>query len=630
MSFISGFAETFVPGLRAMDERAFKEKQTALSMGWEDFTNSRNQAQKKEEEQQKALRQAKSLIEQNGGKGDLSTVYEWMMSGQTMESASKVLASGSWEDTTPAKPITSGKEGTATADSRGLVQTEQAMGGQTPAQPTTPSPQAPKPKAGGIKGMLSNLSGKFNDPQSIQSEAKAQIGQAIGKTPEQMDAATRAQPIELPERRQVFRPNTTQDFLDMTSPGKADYAKAHYQNLIDKGQDTPHNREGLKLASETLASNNERALDLKLAETREINKLAGGGFVDIFDKNDSHLGPIDRDMLEPQRDGTFVVKGRTDPDGNPVIVRGQVRSTELQKRKDAIVDDVKKDMKDVRQKQNNLMSVVGDFGDIWQIVDEDPDVLQSFTSGVATTIDKLIGEAGALKDLAFSMVDKNAGVSEVSASSLNNNLSKAQEAVNGATDAVSRRAANAVLLEAKKNLIAYKYGMAMGQEGRSLSEIERDLFKDMTVQGRNTGAFQRNFSNVVMGMIDQVDNEAESLIRDNESVREFERDFGFSPINIEDRSLTSALKQSDDPRVKFAYDILQTSRQGALGSDAVVRARDNLNVNPSAPRPQQAPAQGMRRVRIPKAAVEQLRANDSPENRKFFMDTFGVDPSSFL
>lgn len=179
-----------------------------------------------------------------------------------------------------------------------------------------------------------------------------------------------------------------------------------------------------------------------------------------------------------------------------------------------------------REKMQGVADSLRIGKDIIEMANANPDITSSFTGSVAGVVSTLRREAGTSLSLLDQALKAKGGIDPKL-------LAQAEEEVNSidlsALDVADRFAAEQGLYEAKKNILIYKVGQALGQTGQGFSDQDFKRIENGIFAGKGKD-IQRSIGDYLQNTIRDV-NSGAALINDfNTANKEHYNRYGYYPI----------------------------------------------------------------------------------------------------
>lgn len=539
MSFMAGFAEGFVPSFQAGIARKEKRKDDQFKLMYSEFIDRRDKKKKWETQDRKNVQKAKALTEGTGlPEGAWMKAYEWIQAGLSDEVVQERLQKGTF---TPSE-MPAGE----VSKSRPVDQTVQMMGQEAPQAPSPTTPTQPTQSTGekvsaktsrrGPKGLFENLGNlggilDVTTQEDINQDALERIAAGTGlsveevqqvyKTmPEPMD--TSGAPSFIPEQPDI--PSLEQALFNLEN-ARTPQELEQAQEQIDASEAAFIFKEEFK------ADAKARAEGLGINQ-KQVKYL------------DPETGKVRMTQVVPGENPGKWVHWRTgEPIPNPAPIT-EAEEEELSKLYDMAEG---KEAQDYRSKSNALLNTYRIGGQMGELVQQTPELTAPWASGLvqaghriiaeAKTAQKLLGGSDPQEILSKALSDSdgdgNGGIitheeaarlREYKQALQEGDLDEEIRSIMG--DNAYQVAVNKTLFDTNAALMAYELAVTAGQEGRALSDRDREIFAQAALGG--TGGSEKFLQN--MGMLlnnrrKDLESRGRSLNELNERVRNFTERF---------------------------------------------------------------------------------------------------------
>ena len=319
----------------------------------------------------------------------------------------------------------------------------------------------------------------------------------------------------------------------------------------------------------------------------------------------------------------------TDRDGNPV--NGFVEHDEtIDTQARQVVSTMTTQIGRYQDQRDNVVRGVRLFGDIANIVDEEPRVLTS-AAGLTVSIDSVFKEVSvglSILDDLMQRAPTNADgervvtLNEVQAQLRSQGLlqpgQNLETLATTGIDSVQGLVQRKQIFEAKMILFAFRAGGLEGQSGQAMSNRDFDRLKEMIGTGRTPAAFMIGLQGYVQDSIDGV-RTMYGRFGENADLRSFEQRHRYSPLNGEPgaRGVDDVISgfRGNDARIDRGMTYLERTYSLAPTRNT-----------PPAPVVTTPPATPPARVAMPVAeAIRMLGTNPSESMKQFFIDAYGAD-----
>lgn len=279
-----------------------------------------------------------------------------------------------------------------------------------------------------------------------------------------------------------------------------------------------------------------------------------------------------------------------------------------------------------QDQRDNVVRGVRLFGDLAQLVEEEPRVLTR-AAGLAVNIDSAFKEVSVGLSILDDMMSKaptNADgdrvvtLNEVQAQLRSQGvLQPGQSLETLATtgiDNIQGLVQRKQIFEAKMILFAFRAGGLEGQSGQAMSNKDFDRLKEMIGTGRTPAAFMIGLQGYVQDSIDGV-RTIHGRFLENADLRSFQQRHRYNPLNGEPGAKTvddviSGFRNNDQ-RIDRGMTYLERTYSLAPARNAPAAATPPASTTP---------------VAVPVAqAIQMLGNNPSASMKQFFIDTYGAD-----
>lgn len=566
MGFMQGFGSAFANTFSNTVSQAQQEKHDVFRMTYADYLDRSKEQEKYKREDSLAIRKAQEYEKMYDlPSGAWTQIYSWVKSGEDSSDIQKWIQKGQWipqeEQGGPQAP--QGPEGPQGVD-RQMQQAGMAPQSSLPqaqqaqqSRQTQVAPEAPADKMAAFGGLLGNLSqkGKSGGKEAARrNQAMDRIARTTGQSRQQVDQVFAGyQEPTLPQAGVQFRmPEPEPEKDTFTDPRAAFIELAQAKTAA---QTNPNERtiERYRQAEERVGALRDLMLFEAETEAKAKGLSPGGTLAGVWQNGEyKHHARV-----KENPDGSYsdMITGET--------VEGQVvpvDKTENEAR-DTLWKSAEKPLADIRAKADNAKASVISASLMADMVKStEGEVLKPVTSGVFQWADRNIRDAATFAEKvnrAFSDTKEGSEVKVDGEAPSYERLIQTQEWLKtmDPNDLGTRKA----LFETQKAIMAYRIGMAMGQEGRGLAETERKMFMEMASSGVGVDQFYQGMSNLLVPMAISVDDESNSFL--SSASQRFKDDYGYVPNFMRQESLIDSL--SNDPNTASMWnEIYSMSRVG--------------------------------------------------------------------
>lgn len=636
MSFITGLAEGLAEGIKRNNAAYQQEKRDLMNLSYKSYMSNQARREAKKEEEEKNARLTKALMTRHGiESGAFNNVYELVSAGMSSKEVSDMLSSGSFKKRgdQPAAPV-SEQTSQALAAQVDPRQTQEQEAPQ-PMQSATPSPVAPsqkKPEAkkptesGGLLPALSGIMFPKATPEKVQSEASSKIAAATGSSQEEVMSTMRGDmPRSAPRDTGGYEyiPNPRRP--DLSTPGNIVQSFVFAEHAY-KNNPTEENAINLQLAMRAMDVDTENKMRVN-RDKASAERMGVVGNRAVIGASGKFLGFASPEQIQVDANGQEFFEG------NPVRSR-EILKEEVDRSLD-IAKSLQPEVNSIRERESAFERLV-DYSQIQsEIVAKHPNVLQANVSGISQFFDALMNEVNAGKNVVNKVFEQ--GDFDGAKQQLEHTFNTADRAVAEAArtgEPARILAAERSKFEALANLKMYE--IARIQKNSLRTEKERNDWWRALTAGRDQATFDENTANLLVPIATNLERDKAAIVDNNTEAKKFKDFYQYSPIeDLVPQGLPPVLREG---RLGEYYNRLsQTFNNARDGQRVVDGANSNVVGNQGAtPQPTSGqvaaptPQGETRRVRINRAALDELRQNPTPENIQMFMEAFGVDPTPLL
>jgi len=519
MGFMAGFGPAFSDAFNAGNDRRAKRKDDLFKLTYSEFLDRREKYEKKKESDSKLIGSAKTLARDLAGNEEYwPKVYDWLQSGMSENTILELIQNGEFETALTATP-----EVQDIGPPEEVQMADSGLANPTAEMPAAQSDVAQMAMPEQDSGMMGKL---------FPGMAQAKRDRDINRSLDQVSQVS----------------GMKREEIDQIMKGTGNTAKTDSSGIVYKRKPTPVEPDKINTPEESWIEQThaQREYDLNPTATNEVRLQKANDRVRAL-KDLETIKQEARARADAAKEGRaygFFSAKKLDENGkfmNAVLVEqaengfyktesGElIPQNQVQRWKDGEFDDYKKVASataklggdHVTKRSSNVKELIYLSKDMATIVNQTSGaVLAQRTSGLASLA---VDWAQELKELSRVLTDDNIANDKNAAQKLNelddtvSNLLK-----KNITDLATQRG----LLEAKAKIFAYKLGMAMGQEGRSLVEVERKVFEDLGL-GQTGGTstpqkFNQNLANIVSDQVRSLDSAAIDLNNYNIEMEAFQ------------------------------------------------------------------------------------------------------------
>lgn len=600
MSFMAGFGSAFSDTFRDARQVAAQEKQDAFRLSYQDYMQRRQQYDEWKREDGKNVNTAKSYEKMyNLPEGSWGTIYDWVKQGQSSDQIQEWIQRGEFTAkqaaTVPEAPNAQGID--AEMGQIGMGQPPQAMA-------QVPGPQYQGTGAPAKKGLFGGLLGqsKWNDPaeegmsweQKQSHRALNRVAGASGVDRSEVDRVMAGyQPPEMPDTGVEFSytPPAPEDTITGDNEVFIEFKQAEY--AMDPNDPASVRRyEHAKRSKEALEE--RKRLDAANEAAGKSGYLNGGTVI-LRDQAgqyvDTRQGRLDSSGQLVGLDGQPFV----DEEGNE-LVPFQENEEEL-KGKQAILKEIGKPLSDINSSAQGAKAAVRTYATMNDIVEQNPRVLNKWTSFVWEKGDKYLRDMAAGADsLAAAANGTEEEFQSIDPADIAELETKTNELLKRADP--NNLAQQKALFDSQRAIFAYRLGQALGQEGRSLQEAERKMFTEMASSGVTKERFTQGMADILVPIVKTVDSTGQSIIDSSNAHKLFKGTYDYSPKGL-------------------SYDPIQTDLESDpdLAEDWNRLASLDRSPQPTPGKAKEERKETGARV-VPKGAIEKMKANMGNEKYK--------------
>lgn len=509
----------------------------------------------------------------------------------TIEEAPKAPASAT------ATPNPMGTQMAATG-----MATPAPVASQAAPAPTGNAPQAPKPKAGGITGLLSNLSGKFSGQSAptaagaapanpAGNDAMQRIGGALGQTPQQVSDTMNKTYVpggDVPSAAGIhFTPAAPTRKADPMADLPSAMAENYAAQAAFKKDPSPSNQ----------ARFEESEVRRKAAEAAVTFTATAKGRADAVGQIDgvpaAVYGPDGSMSVAPVTMGSDGVYKNTK---TGAVITGNVVPYKPEETKflQELSSRYSANIKGIQEKAATVVPMMRSAGIMTQLVDETGgQVLHPWTSGMARGLVGAAKDVGNTVDLINSAANADGIVPPDAIEHLRAQMSEA-----GKTDLstflgpdINNLAAKSALFEAQKTLLAYDVAKANGQTGQGLSNKDFQVTKETIAGTSDPQAFKQLLANTIGQQISAIKANAQAVTQFNADVDTFQsitgKDSPLKPVQVD---IDSLVKAANDPNVIKGANLVNAFGAAPTGAHVANNVANNQGVTPTAGSPVAPPA----------------------------------------
>lgn len=589
--FGSAFSQSFQQGLANRQEK----DRDAFKLKYADYISRRDTIEKEEKEAQGQIKAAKAAVARAGAPaemwgeaykilrdgGDIKYLDEWLSTNQFVIEPTSV-AKG--DDGAPATP-----QDSLTQQAQSSVDAQMSESGMAP------------PQDGGIFG---NLKEKLSPVENVMNgepvtgqtqmarstdqnrsdRATQAVAGAAGVSPEQVnktlgprqqpaygipDIGFKAIPKGGPEPDKI---NTLEEAAievlnadQSGDPARVQFAKDRFKLLQELERD-------------------------KIAQTARAKAIAEGTYAEtnakaMLDKEGKFVKIIYPKMAQGPN-GPIEVDAVT----NEPIDPAQAQYIDLNKRvldrKDEITDKIGPARKEYTDKVNNAVEMVRLLGDARKLYDPavggDPRVL-TYAADVAQQAQSIAREVYTGMDL---VTHEAAQRGMFTQDGYNKMLEQEAKLKTLLGPEINSLAGKKAMFDAKMKLAAYRGAMMEGMSGRDISNQDIQRWDEILASSNDPKVLQEKLGSLVGNKLSALRNEGTQVIRDNQQVIDFEKEFGFNPWG-DVKDIDTYLSEDKDPLVKSGMDYINAKDASAsvVGDDDWSDLPDwapNSGISPSA------------------------------------------------
>ena len=587
MGFGAGFAAGFIPSFQAQRDRSHERDTDEFRYRMETLVKNKEKYETKKAASDSAAKLAKEIVMATEQPPEAAAAaYNLLINGASYDTVYEQFSKKTF------KPAP--------------VDDTVASGIAEPVAPEASNAPAPAPKSKGVLGDMGvpDFMGMGNRADRIESR----VGKTTGMTPEeiaQIDAGW--------TNPEMDSSGTWGDIP--TLPKDAEEASMIAAAANDAAKANPSDP-SLKTAA-YIANRNLDAIRQQQIIKGDIDahEGTGQGFGEARSSGDLVSIPNPKndpnDPLSPRKlyvTATWDGANYIDGDGK-VIPGAMARSRDERDAIGEVAKAVGKDASDYNKKAMGLAGMIRAAAGARSAVEHTQGaVLQDMTSSVAQIGQGVLGELSAAVSILGQAEQQT--VDNLDPKALEENIASIKKM----NDAYSQSAAGQLakerlLFKAQNHLMAYYYGQAFDQTGKSLTQVEAEMFERMTAGGNDPKQFYESLAGNILPLMSQI-NTLGDTVNNHPEVAGYINRFGgvpevFRPIPIED------LLKGDKGALDLLT-VLEPYRDSVTGVDLKP---------PTGTQPPAAPAAG---------AVEEIpgytySGKKTPEGKPIYRDANGQE-----
>jgi hypothetical protein len=552
--FMSGFGSAFSRSFeQGLQERREKDRDM-FKLKYADYISRRDQIEKEEQLAQKQIKAAKDLVNRTGVPAEMwGEGFKMLQSGYDIKDVEEYFTSNDFI----IEPITTAKSDPGAPASPQDDLTNQAQ--STVDAQMSESGMAP-PADGGIFGNLKAKLGMGADtptsqPQMSRTDMKrnervtGDIASAAGVSPEEVNRTLGSRPeptYGVPEIgfKAIPKGGPEPDKINTLEEAGIEVLRASESGDMARLQFA---KDRFKLLQELEAD--------KITKTARAKAIAEGTYAES-----NALAMIDKDgnfvkIVYPEGPEGQQVDSVTGEPIDPSVASYRKLNKRVLDKKDEITKEIGAARKEYTDKVNNAVEGVRLIGDIRKMVDPsqggDPRVLTA-TAGLAQTLQGYAREAYTAIDV-LSKDSQTKGVyTEAGFKKMQNLEAQLAQTLGSEINTLAGRRA---MYEAKVKLAAYRFAMMEGQSGRDISNADAVRWDEILSSTNDPKVLQEKLASITSGKIASLRSLGSQVIRDNQQVIDFEREFGFNPWG-DIKNIDQYLSEDSDPLIKSGLEYI--------------------------------------------------------------------------
>lgn len=545
MGFMAGFGPAFADAFNAGNERRAKRKDDMFKLTYSEFLDRREKYEKKKEADSKLVSSAKTLARDLAGKEEYwPKVYDWLQSGMSESTILDLIQNGEFETTGTASPEVQNVDSPEEAQmiNSGLANPSAEM---PAAQSDVTQMSSPQQQPTGMMDRLFPGFAQAKRDRDING-ALDQVSQVSGMGRNEIDQIMKGtgSTVKTDSSGIIYKRKPTPVEPDkINTPEEAWIEQTHAQREYNVNP-TATNEVRLQKANDRVKALKDLEAIKQEARARADAAKEGRayGFFSAkqFDEQGNFTGSV---LVKPSNDGYETESGQ-------FIPKSQVQLWKEGEQDDykAVAKATAKLGEDQIKKSSNtkeLLFLGKDMSDI--VAASKGNVLAQRTTNFTTLMVDWAQELTAVSNI---LTDENVA-NDVGAEEKLANLDRTVQDLLGKpiNDVTMQRA----LLDAKVKIFAYRLGMAMGQEGRSLAETERKVFEEVTKAGGSPEKFNQNIANLISDQIRSYETVSSDLNNYNLEVEAFQKLYGWKEPPFQTVP-TFGQMMVKEPKLREAYD----------------------------------------------------------------------------
>lgn len=545
MGFMAGFGPAFADAFNAGNERRAKRKDDMFKLTYSEFLDRREKYEKKKEADSKLVGSAKTLARDLAGNEEYwPKVYDWLQSGMSESTILDLIQNGEFETAPTASPEVQdvGPPEEAQMVNSGLANPSAEM---PAAQSDVAQMSSPQQQSTGMMDRLFPGFAQAKRDRDING-ALDQVSQVSGMRRNEIDQIMKGtgNTVKTDSSGIIYKRKPTSVEPDkINTPEEAWIEQTHAQREYDLNP-TATNEIRLQKANDRVKALKDLEAIKQEARARADAAKEGRayGFFSAkqFDEQGNFTGSV---LVKPSNDGYETESGQ-------FIPKSQVQLWKEGEQDDykAVAKATAKLGEDQIKKSSNtkeLLFLGKDMSDI--VAASKGNVLAQRTTNFTTLAVDWAQELTAISNI---LTDENVA-NDMGAEEKLANLDRTVQDLLGKSinDVTMQRA----LLDAKVKIFAYRLGMAMGQEGRSLAETERKVFEEVTKAGGSPEKFNQNIANLISDQIRSYETVSSDLNNYNLEVEAFQKLYGWKEPPFQTVP-TFGQMMVKEPKLKEAYD----------------------------------------------------------------------------